>query len=195
MNGAVVVGRLERTEASVADVDRFCRKRRLTEMTPESSQRTHTASTRQVSTLKSEVSTLSSEVSTLSSEVSTRQSEIKSELCTLKSEVRTGGGTIADRSRAIATMSLITATAVAPPPAPAPKMPVSPECAPVISAAFCGPAVFPKNEWQVTKAGATHAVSTEAARSYSACASWRIVPPRARARTKSPAAIEADDRA
>ena len=44
VNGAVVVHRLERPEAAVADVDRLGRKRRLAEMTLQSNQRAHTAS-------------------------------------------------------------------------------------------------------------------------------------------------------
>ena len=69
------------------------------------------------------------------------------------------------------------ATAVASPPAPVPKMPVSPECSPVMSAAFCAPVVLAKIESRGTATGATQAVSVDVARSYSACAIWRIVPP------------------
>ncbi len=107
VDGAVVVDRLERPETLVADVDRFGRKRRLTEMALQSDQRAHTASA-------------------------------STELRIVNLELRIGAGTMAALSRAIAAMSPSTATAVASPPAPAPKMPISPECAPVISAAFCG---------------------------------------------------------
>src|SRR5438093_639843 len=59
----------------------------------------------------------------------------------LKSALRTGDGTMAALSRAMAARSLRIATAVASPPAPMPKMPVSPECSPVMSAALSVPPV------------------------------------------------------
>src|SRR6185295_20199309 len=128
----IVVHRLQRTEAFVADVGRLRRKDGLTEMALQSNERGHTASARK-------------------------------ELRIVNLEVRIGAGTTAALSRAMAAMSPSTATAVASPPAPAPKMPISPECAPVISAAFCGPAVLAKIEAASTAVGATHAHSVRAA--------------------------------
>ena len=56
-NRAVVVDRLERAKALIADVDRFGRERRLTQMTLQSNQRAHTASAkRERRSLKAEVS-------------------------------------------------------------------------------------------------------------------------------------------
>src|SRR5262249_17302890 len=132
----VVVHRLERAEALVADVGRGGGKRRLAEMTLESGQ--HATSTG-------------------------REFEVwssRSAGCRMRFDVSTGAGTIAARSRAIAAMSLRMATAVASPPAPAPKIPISPECSPVISAAFCGPDVRPNSDRRPTSTGATQAVST-----------------------------------
>ena len=105
----VVVDRLERPEALRAHVARFRRKRRLAQMTLQSDQRVHTASA----------------------------TGIWNEECGMwNAESRTGAGTTAALSRAIAAMSLRIATAVASPPAPTPKMPVSPECSPATIAAF-----------------------------------------------------------
>src|SRR6185369_8703209 len=83
---------------------------------------------------------------TLESDQHATSAGTKSDVCRMKFAVSTGGGTIAARSRAIAAMSLRMATAVASPPAPAPKMPISPECAPVMIAAFCGPVALAKIE-------------------------------------------------
>src|SRR5262249_49938465 len=81
------------------------------------------------------------------------------ELTIERGATSSGGGTIADRSRAIATTSLTIATAVASPPAPAPKMPTLPEWTPVTIAAFCGPTARPKIEVRGTATGATQADS------------------------------------
>ena len=66
---------------------------------------------------------------------------------------------MAARSRAIAAMSLMT-----PPPSarrrrPRPIIAMSPACAPVTRAAFCGPFARPKIESRATTTGATQAVS------------------------------------
>src|SRR5947208_3657490 len=162
----VVVDRLERPEALRAHVARFRRKRRLAQMTLQSDQRVHTASA----------------------------TGIWNEECGMwNAESRTGAGTTAALSRAIAAMSLRIATAVASPPAPMPKMPVSPECSPATIAAFCGPVARPKIDSRGTSIGATQAVSVDVARSKSACAIWRMAAPRARARATSAPSIDAVD--
>src|SRR6185436_3944189 len=106
VNRAVVVHRLERAQALVANVGRLSRERGLTEMTLQSNQGAHTASAKGRNVLASS----------------------KVEAPSSKSELNTGAGTIAARSRAMALMSLMMATAVALPPAPVPQMTVSPEC-------------------------------------------------------------------
>src|SRR5437773_1944770 len=88
--GGVVVNRFERPQAFRADIGRFSGKYRLTQMTLQSDKRAHTASA----------------------------NECSDNPLISRGSTSTGAGTMAARSRAIATRSLMIATAGASPPAP-----------------------------------------------------------------------------
>ena len=155
---AVVVDRLERAEALVAHVGGLGRKRRLAHMTLQSDERAHTAS----ASLWSD----SPRISPGSS--------------------RTGAGTIAARSRAMATRSPSAATAVASPPAPWPVNVISPAYDAGDDRGVLRPG-RPREQ-----RGRRHEGRRDPGRrgsidrgSYSACAICRMVPPRCRAFRKS----------
>ena len=119
----------------------------------------------------------------------------------VRGDVSAGAGTIAARSRAMATRSLITATAVASPPAPAPKTPMSPECAPVIDRGVLRRRSCARRSIRAARRPARPRRSTSIApRSYSACASLanraaaRAAPRRSRAGRRVAAADRVVDR-
>src|ERR1700688_2897840 len=104
-DGRIVVHGLERSQAPIADVDGFGWKGSLAHVTLQSDERGHTASA----------------------------SLWSGKPLIVSGSVRTGAGTIAARSRAIAMRPPIAATAVAAPPAPAPVKAISPAHSPAMN--------------------------------------------------------------
>src|SRR3984893_14117005 len=140
----IVVHRLERAQASIADVDGLGGKRRLAHVTLQSDECGHTASANFWSGRPWIVS----------------------------GSVRIGAGTIAARSRAMAMRSPSAATAVASPPVPTPVKVISPANSPVMIATFSGPTARASSDSRGTKVGATHATRGDGFRRYSAWAIW-----------------------